>query len=100
VTQGFHQTNLNSVSTFDGRPDISMKLYPNPTHDQVILDYSKNVKLHYVLYDTKGSLVTESDLNSGTNLISLSNRSAGHYFLNVFMGDEMIKTFTIEKTGI
>lgn len=100
VTQGFHQPNLNSVNTFDGKPDLVMKLFPNPTHDQVILEYSKNIKLQYILYDARGSLVREADLDSGATTIDLSNRPAGHYILNVFLGNEMIKTFTIEKTGI
>ena len=100
LTQGFHQPQLIIVSNEDERPDISMKLFPNPTHQRVILSHSSDLELNYQLFDSRGAAIHQNDCPAGDNEIALDNMAPGHYHLSIFHKGQLLKTFTIEKTGL
>ena len=99
LTQGFHQPLLNSVGTFDGKPEIGMQVFPNPTAGFLTISYEKDLKLLARLYAINGAQITEHTLTSGDNTLPLGDLPDGSYVLGVYEDGVLIKTFTIEKTG-
>jgi hypothetical protein len=99
LTQGFHQPGLISVSTEDDLADITLSLYPNPTEDVLNLIYSGDEAYEYSLHGLSGQLLAQGQIVPGATDISLKALASGHYLLSVLRGDELIKTFKIEKTG-
>ena len=79
--------------------ELSMKVYPNPTIDELklkiveqnLIDYS------YQLYDSQGKTLLYGKINLDETLINMKNCSAGIYFLDVKSKDKKIKVFKILK---
>ncbi|MBP7185132.1 MAG: T9SS type A sorting domain-containing protein [Saprospiraceae bacterium] len=60
----------------------TIKLYPNPTSDLIVLDLKQFLPIDATIrfYSVLGELVHEQKLKSGQQEINLSSMSAGHYF--------------------
>ena len=99
LTQGFHQPMLNSVGTFDGRPDIGMQIFPNPTAGMLTISYEQDLELHARMFSLNGAQIADHILTSGDNTLRLGDLPDGSYVLGIYENDEIIKTYTIEKTG-
>ena len=86
LTQGFHQVYVsNLVDTKDLEDDLLCLVYPNPTHDQVVVESSEPVQIR--LINMVGlelipfgdlstfQTLTLSDIPSGTYLLEIGNKS-------------------------
>lgn len=81
----------NLVSTFEEEWIKDIKLYPNPTHDQLNIDFAKSGE-HFTaveIYNINGKLVNRIQLYSGADNISFSVRtwSSGLYVARIFAED-------------
>lgn len=99
LTQGFHQPNLMTTSTYDGRPELLMNLFPNPTVNKVTVVHESVTPLNARLVNAAGQLVLQEPLPAGGHEILLTQWAEGTYFLSVYDEEQLVKTFTIEKTG-
>ncbi len=64
----------------------SFKIYPNPTHDYVVLNLENTIEFQQAyLFDLQGRIITEFTLNgfSKQHTLSLPNLSAGYYTLRL-----------------
>lgn len=59
------------------------KLYPNPTKDILFLASEKNMT-KYVLYNAKGEIIKEENLQITNEEINVTNLSSGIYYIKVF----------------
>jgi len=78
---------------------LEMKVYPNPTIDELQLKISEKnfTEYTYQLYDTTGKTVLTEKINQEESTISMKNFSAGIYFLDVTLKNESVKTYKIIK---
>jgi hypothetical protein len=60
-------------------------IYPNPANDYINLK-SESIIDGYIIYDIKGSLISEKINNSNYLNISLKNIYSGIYFLEIKSG--------------
>jgi hypothetical protein len=70
---GIHQLNLSTY----------LVAYPNPSHDNFLINFSGQSKELYFLTDITGNVIRSNYLHHGLNTISLENELSGVYFLNV-----------------
>lgn len=96
VQQGYE------ISTEDGLdlyPSVSVKAYPNPVTDYLVLSFSSfdlyGVKV--ILTDSKGVFLRLSEIVEAESRIDMSSLSAGVYFLKVLKDNRVLKTFKILK---
>lgn len=79
---------------------LEVNLFPNPTSDFIQLtigDLSKTENLSYQLTDASGRLIQSAKIMDKSTQIDVQNLSRASYFLNVFVGEQPAKTFTIIK---
>lgn len=71
-----------SLSTFTNQKVSTIKVYPNPTNDQIFISHNTSDANIY-LFDTQGKLLKEHNgINSG-NSISIGDLKNGVYYLKV-----------------
>lgn len=58
-------------------------VYPNPSHDNFLINFSGQSKELYFITDITGKVIRSNYLHHGLNTISLKNELAGVYFLKV-----------------
>lgn len=74
----------------------NIKIYPNPAHDKLYID-TKNTKNAVVqLYDITGKMVMVQHLNTGNNMLELTDISAGTYFVNIIASNMIAHKQTIQ----
>ncbi len=79
---------------------IEMKVFPNPTTDQVNLqieDYSSKT-LSYQLIDMKGAVLENKTISENNSIINMEEKAAATYFLRVSDQENNFQTFKIIKT--
>lgn len=87
-------------------PDIVLRwtLYPNPTRHAVTLDVGEYQLppdgLRALLFNAYGQYVQQIDVHSSATAIDLSPYAPGNYYLKVYDGKKMLKTFKIVKTTL
>lgn len=64
-------------------PASYLIVYPNPTKDNFLINFSGTSKELYLITDIAGKVIQSGYLNHGINAISLENDLAGVFFLNV-----------------
>jgi len=101
LTQGFHQPNLMLISGIDELPELTVKVYPNPTAGQLqIRTSSETPSLHWQLTNTNGQVLIQSKTatTSPSETLDLANFPAGTYWL-IFRNPEnrIFKSFQIIK---
>lgn len=75
--------NSMGVSIADDQKNIGMKIYPNPTNDQVVLQFDQaNTDAKIEVLNTLGQIVYTSQINSMQTTITLP-REKGVYFIKV-----------------
>lgn len=99
LTQGFHQPNLIITGT-KGQVDIGLSLYPNPTHQWLVLEHDATTSYDYKLHSIQGQQAMNGEIVSGQNILDLTHLPSGHYILTVLSQDEILQSFKIEKTGL
>lgn len=76
----------------------TVKVYPNPTTDNVVIELSENINATHVnIYDVFGKLAGSQSLNNNDNVVSMSNLTSGVYFLRIFNDNAIVGTAKIIK---
>ena len=77
---------------------ISTNLYPNPTHESVILAIENpGEELSYQLYDLNGKLIARGEITEAETLIEMKSHSAGEYHLSILEQNTHIESIKIIK---
>ncbi len=97
LTQGFHQTNWNFVSTEDHVPSYEATIFPNPTSEILTIRTSSFENVTYTLYDARGKLVIQDKLSSAQTPIQVSQLAPGAYSLILNNDAQKLKTFRLIK---
>lgn len=98
VQQPYEISVVFSIEYADG-VGLYAKAYPNPTIDNLVLEV-KNFELsdvQYKLYDINGKLMQSQKITSDQTPIDMVNFAPATYFLKVFQGNTLAKTFEIVK---
>ncbi len=105
LTQGFHQphyliTAINRLPADYGQ----IKVYPNPTTDQLNIDFAftKKEKIELVLLDLTGKVMLKNTIVGQTisKNISLATLPSGTYFLSMKIGNQIFsQTHKIQKVN-
>ena len=69
---------------------VSAKVMPNPSSDQINLVLAKEVKGLAKVYDNMGRLVNTYNLEGNELTISLSNYANGQYLINVEESNKVV----------
>ena len=73
-----------------------IKIYPNPTHDKLYVQYDAEVEnLSYQILNIYGQCLETEQLQSGA--ISLADYAEGIYFIRLFSNNQPVKTEKIIK---
>lgn len=108
VAQGVQQqenstTNKGSLETPENieEPTAEIVVFPNPTTDYVTInmkgfEFGKE-NGSYQLYDYQGRLLKQNTINQSDTQINLSYLSSSIYILQVFIDNQVLKTFKILK---
>jgi hypothetical protein len=75
----------------DIKSNISIKVYPNPTSEQLIIDNIQGIELTYVLYDIDGRVVGNGQIlpTSKTTRIDVSQYHRGHFTLKIISNNSI-----------
>ncbi|MEI6090137.1 MAG: T9SS type A sorting domain-containing protein [bacterium] len=101
--QGVQQPyEISVVSVLDEPKGITLKCsaYPNPVADflKLTIENLSTVSLTYQLYDVNAKLLDNKKIEGNETRISMSNFSAGTYFLKVTNSNNLeVKSFKIIK---
>ncbi len=83
---------LKSLSVAE-RSNENVLVYPNPVMDRLHIDIDEAKSLEYELYQSDGSLVNHSIVESSNNTIDFQNLSRGIYYL--FLKGEYIQVYKL-----
>lgn len=83
LTQGFHQGNLLITSTIDNFHSEILKIYPNPSRDQLHIEISTESKLIIELIDVEGKIMTSRKASYPAIKLDLEAYEAGLYFVRI-----------------
>ncbi len=101
LSQGFLQSNLK-ITAIEEIPgiDFSLNVFPNPVVDYLTLKTNHNQvnKLRYLLYDSRGRLLKQSDVLSEETKIPMHTYVPASYYLKIVEDKTQLKTFKIVKT--
>jgi hypothetical protein len=99
VSQGVQQPyEIYPLAVDELFSSLEINLFPNPTSDFIHLtigDLSNN--LSYQLTDASGRLIQSARITENSTQIDVQDLSTASYFLNVFVGDQPAKSFTLIK---
>lgn len=101
LTQGFHQSNL-TVTAVDqmATSTITLKVYPNPVSEQLVLETRKGEKqrLSLKLFDITGKLLYQQAVKQPVETVNMQVYVPGNYLLRVFAEDGIpLQTFKVVK---
>lgn len=101
LTQGFHQSNL-TVTAIDKMAisTITLKVYPNPVSDQMVLETCKGDKqqLSLKLFNITGKLLYQQTVKQPVETVNMQVYVPGNYLLIVFAEDGApVQTFKVVK---
>jgi hypothetical protein len=99
LTQGFHQPNLLITSINNIETDFSVTVFPNPTIDQVQLQF-QNLKdaVTIDLLSAEGKLLQSQNIKTKEDVMfDMSTYPTGTYLLSVKGLHSKIKTYKIIK---
>lgn len=99
ITQGFHQTSLSPTASIDDKySNLVVNLFPNPTENNAILDIADFYGLNYKVYDLKGQLLQQKQIESKKTEVNLSSFSTGLYLVALYSNEnKKINTYKIIK---
>lgn len=68
--------------------DVEMRIYPNPTTNNVVLERDSDEEpLHYILYSANGVVLEEGDCQGTSHTLVLERYGSGSYLLSVSSQD-------------
>ena len=95
LTQGFQQCNYYVIS-IEEEENEGFKVYPNPTIDELNIEWDINENVMIFLYDMKGKLLYNGIMQK-ISRISLANYATGAYLLRLD-SEKKRKTVIIHKS--
>lgn len=101
VNQGVQQPFeiLTTVGLEDHTITLELAAFPNPTTGSMIISVSDyaNQKLSYQLFDTRGKLIEEKEINQPETGITMHQLAPAAYLLKVTENGQLVKEFQIIK---
>ena len=104
VTTQYGETEDYSVNIIESSLNIinsdfvNMKLYPNPTKGEFVIDFSKSInELEILIYDINGRVVEEYKLENKSRINLNPKVSAGLYFIKIISSSQSIIFKLIKK---
>lgn len=99
IAQGVLQIIVNDLTVINSlEPQAIMKVYPNPTVDNLVVNFTGNTQLlSYQLFNTEGALLSNGNFKGNSSNIDVTNLSKGNYILSILENDKLYKTFKIIK---
>jgi hypothetical protein len=74
--------NISPASGEDELANDELNVFPNPAHQQLMINLGKGLSANILLFDIKGSLLLETSIN-GAQAIDVSSLEEGMYLLSV-----------------
>jgi len=71
----------NQSSNVQGNSFENIKVYPNPTSDNVVIENAAGSRIK--IYDISGKAVFDSNINNAVQTLDISNIAAGVYFVEL-----------------
>lgn len=101
VAQGVQHTyEISTLGTKDTTLNVSLKVFPNPTQENLTLqisEYNKE-KLQYQLFDMQGKLLSTAKIISQFTIINTSSFPSATYIIHVVnLENKNIQSFKIIK---
>lgn len=100
ITQGMQQPSALVVSVDELLDDkLEMVVYPNPTKDLLTIRVFGFIPqdLSYALYDMSGTRLQHARLEDPVVTFKMASYAPGNYFLRVYSGKSLARTFSIVK---
>jgi hypothetical protein len=73
-------------------PEITMRVYPNPSKEQITVQIAKETKGTVIVYDYLARKIGEYPINGTQTTIDIQNYAQGSYLLNVVENNKTIST--------
>ena len=105
ISEGVQQPYEIQTIGIDNYPGITLNavVYPNPTQGTVILSIdsfdSFSDTVFARLYDGNGKQIREIRIADHQTEIGMESLATGTYYLNLFSGKQMLKSFKVVKTS-
>lgn len=96
LTQGFHQPEL-AVSTSIHQEEFSALVYPNPFHNELIVQLDKQDAISLQLFNTLGIQVMNDKIMDTNKLLDLTRLKIGIYYLKLTRSDGISSTLKLIK---
>ena len=106
ISEGVQQPYEISTVGVDNYPGITLNavVYPNPTQGIVMLSIDSfdtfGDPVFARLHDGNGKLIREIRIADPQTEIGMESLSSGTYYLNLFSGKQMLKSFKVVKMGL
>lgn len=102
ISEGVQQTYQVSVVGVDDYPDITLSatVYPNPTTDYLTLSLSDNYELTGLecrIFDGNGKFLDKKAVAELRTELGLTGYATGTYFVNLYRGKQLMKSFKVIK---
>lgn len=99
IIEGDETVPINLQATDTQEISLPMiKIYPNPTTESFVLDFSESLKEGKVqVFNTKGELIAEKDTSKGFVNINLTTFEAGIYFVKLIIDNEVFTKKIIKQ---
>lgn len=100
ISEGVQQPYEISVVGVDEYPGITLsaKIYPNPTLSTCFLQCDSWDNLEEVkVYDLNGKSLFKKKIEGNITEMDFSSFAPGTYFVNVYSGKQMLKSFKVVK---
>jgi len=90
------QVDINKYTTFN-----SIRIYPNPSRDNIFIDFPTNFKLSYIttltISDINGRQLLKQNIKQSNLTIYIGNLSSGIYIVKVFNEKEVFVSRLIKQ---
>ncbi|MEP6795155.1 MAG: T9SS type A sorting domain-containing protein [Saprospiraceae bacterium] len=83
LTQGFHQPEILFVSIESPDPEISFKLFPNPTERFITIESEQDNMLQVRIYDSVGKTIETTTFFNKKITIDLQKLTSGYYIMAI-----------------
>lgn len=79
--------------------ELEVNVFPNPATNYLVISFDEyeNQRLNYTLHDVQGRLVESDLINGQQTTVGVESLLSSIYFLTIYSGDELIKSFKIIK---
>ncbi len=98
LTQGFHQTFVLFTKVYENpSEEISIRVFPNPFVDQVIIETTSEKSLSAQLLNIYGQVMAIKVISPESNLLNFSSFPSGTYLLNILDETGVLRTYKLQK---